>query len=101
MSNLFGALNATSTALRALQSAIDTTQNNVSNSQTPGYVKQTPTLDALSFNMRNGTNGGVEARTAQSSRDEFAESSVRRQLTLLGSSSQLATSLDPIEQIFN
>src|SRR5436309_2364361 len=101
MSNLFAALNAASSALRAFQSALDVTQNNVSNSQTPGYVKQAPSLDALSFDIRKGLSGGVESQSPQSSRDEYAESAVRRQVSLLGGSSQLATSLDPIELVFS
>jgi flagellar hook-associated protein 1 FlgK len=101
MSDLFAALNAASSALRAFQSALDVTQNNVSNSQTPGYVKQAPSLDALSFDLRNGLSGGVESGSPQSSRNEYAEAAVQQQVSLLGSSSQLATSLDPIEQVFN
>lgn len=101
MSDLFGVLSSAAGALKAFQSALDVTQNNVSNSQTPGYVKQTASLESLSFDLRGGLNGGVEAGAPQSSRNEYAEAAVRQQVTLLGSSSQLATSLDPIEQVFN
>src|SRR5579872_2153904 len=101
MSNLFAALNAASSALQAFQSALDVTQNNVSNAQTPGYAKQSPVLDALSFNLQAGLSGGVTAGSPQSSRNEYAESAVRQAVARLGSSSQLATRLDPIEQAFN
>ena len=81
-----------------MQTALDITQNNVSNSQTPGYVKQIPTFDALQFQPQNGLEGGVLAGAPQDSRNEYAEVAVRQQVSLLGSSQQLATSLDPIEQ---
>ena len=64
-------------------------------------MKQAPSLDALSFDIRKGLSGGVESQSPQSSRDEYAESGVRRQVSLLGGSSQLATSLDPIELVFS
>jgi len=101
MSDLFSALNSAAGALRAFQSALDVTQNNVSNSQTPGYVKQIATFDALNFQLQHGLGGGVQAGTPQDSRNEYAETAVRQQVSLLGASSQLATSLDPIEQIFS
>jgi len=101
MSDLFSALNSAAGALRAFQTALDVTQNNVSNSQTPGYVTQVPTFDALGFQPTKGLDGGVEGGTGQSTRNQYAELAVRQQVTLLGSSSQLATSLDPIEQVFS
>ena len=101
MSDLMSAMNSAAGALRAFQTALDVTQNNVSNSQTPGYVKQVPSFDALSFQPGQGLDGGVEAAPAQSARNEFAEVAVRQQVSLLGASSQLATSLDPIEQVFS
>lgn len=100
MSNLFSALSSAGGALQAFQNALDVTQNNVSNSQTAGYVKQIPEFDALSFNPAIGTNGGVQSAGPQDSRNQYAELAVQHQLSLLGSSSQLATSLDPIEQVF-
>jgi len=101
MSDLFGILTSSANALKAFQSALDVTQNNVSNSQTPGYVTQNAVLDSLSFNTASGLQGGVEAGTPQSSRNQYAEASVRQQVTLAGNSSQLTTSLQPIEQVFN
>ena len=101
MSDLYGILTSAAGSLKAFQSALDVTQNNVSNSQTPGYVTQTAVLDSLSFNTATGLQGGVEAGTPQSSRNQYAEAAVRQQVTLAGNSAQLATSLQPIEQIFN
>jgi flagellar hook-associated protein 1 FlgK len=101
MSDLFAALNSASGALRAIQTALDVTQNNVSNSQTPGYAKQVPSFDAVSFQPEHGLAGGVVAGPTQDTRSQFAEIAVRQQVSLLGASSQLATSLDPIEQVLS
>src|SRR5260370_1035059 len=101
MSDLLAAMNPAAGALRSFQTALDITQNNVSNSQTPGYVKQIPSFNALGFQPGHGLAGGVEAGTPQNSRNEYAEIAVRQQVSLLGASSQLATSLDPIEQVFS
>lgn len=100
MSQLFGVMNAAGSALKAFQDALDVTQNNVSNSQTPGYVTQIPQFDAVSFNLAQGTSGGVESAPPESMRSQYAESVVRQQATAQGGSSQLASSLDPIEQVF-
>src|ERR1700681_399137 len=101
MSDLFAALNTASGALQAFQTALDVTSNNVSNSQTAGYVKQIPTFDALQFQLEHGLTGGVQGGTPQDSRNQYAEIAVRQQVSLLGASSQLATSLNPIEQVFS
>jgi flagellar hook-associated protein 1 FlgK len=100
MSDLFAALSSAAGALRAFQNALDITGNNVANSQTAGYVKQVPQFDALTFDPSAGLNGGVQSAPTTDSRNQYAEVAVQHQTSLLGSSSQLATSLDPIEQVF-
>src|SRR5579884_3161226 len=101
MSDLFSALRSAGSALQAFQTALDVTQNNVGNSQTPGYVHQTAILDPLGFNPPAGLEGGVTSDRIQSSRNEFAETAVRNAQSLYGGSSQLASSLNPIESAFN
>ena len=54
MSNLLAALNVSTGALKAFDLALETIQNNVANSQTPGYAAQTQTLDSMTFDASNG-----------------------------------------------
>jgi flagellar hook-associated protein 1 len=100
MGNLFSALGSAGDALKAFQSALDVTQNNVTNANTPGYAKQVPGLDSLSFQPENGLLGGVKENT-QDTRNEFAETAVRQQTSLLGQFQQLQTSLAPLQNVFD
>lgn len=100
MGNLFSALGSAGDALKAFQSALDVTQNNVTNANSPGYAKQVPQLDSLSFQPENGLLGGV-AENTQDTRSEFAETAVRQQTSLLGQFQQLQTSLAPLQNVFD
>ena len=100
MGNLFSALGSAGDALKAFQTALDVTQNNVTNANTPGYAKQVPGLDSLSFQPQNGLLGGVKENT-QDTRNEFAETAVRQQTSLLGQFQQLQTSLAPLQNVFD
>jgi flagellar hook-associated protein 1 len=100
MGNLFSALGSAGDALKAFQTALDVTQNNVTNANTPGYAKQVPGLDSLSFQPANGLLGGVKENT-QDTRNEFAETAVRQQTSLLGQFQQLQTSLAPLQNVFD
>ena len=101
MSTLFSTLNLAGGALSALQNALDVSQNNVANASTPGYAKQTATLDALSFQLQAGLTGGVRAGAPRSSRNPLAEAAVQQQNSLLGSATQLQTSLESIQGVFD
>lgn len=98
MGNLFGALGVAGDALKAFQDALDVTQNNVTNANSPGYAKQVPVLDSLAFQPENGLLGGVQEQT-QSTRNEFAEAAVQQQTSLLGEFQQLQTSLAPLQNV--
>ncbi|HEX3878451.1 MAG TPA: flagellar hook-associated protein FlgK [Bryobacteraceae bacterium] len=100
MSNLLASLNVTAGALNAFDMALQTTQNNVANAQTPGYAKQTQTIDSVSFNLQQGSIGGVSAGASLSSRNEFAEQNVHNQNTELGSASQSVNSLTQLQNLF-
>jgi len=100
MGNLFSALGTAGGALKAFQSALDVTQNNVTNSNTPDYAKQIPILDSLSFQPQNGLMGGVTEHTADT-RNSFADTAVRQQTSLLGQFQQLQTSLAPLQNVFD
>jgi len=100
MGNLFSALGSAGEALKAFQSALDVTQNNVTNSNSPNYAKQVPILDSLSFQPQNGLLGGVTEQT-QDTRNAFADTAVRQQTSLLGEFQQLQTSLAPLQNVFD
>ena len=101
MSDLFSAMRAAGSALEAVQNALDISQNNVSNAQTPGYVRQSAVMKAMPLELNGGLSGGVLSAGPESSRSQFAEAAVRAQQSLHGNSSQLSSSLDPIEQVFS
>lgn len=88
-------------ALKAFDQALSVTQNNVVNASTPGFVKQTQQLEAQKFDPANGSAGGVRATDVTSARDEFADQSVRRQITLLGESTQQVGSLTNLQSNFD
>jgi flagellar hook-associated protein 1 len=100
MSNLLAALNVTAGALNAFDLALETTQNNVANAQTPGYAAQTQTLDSMSFNPGQGEVGGVSAGVIVSSRDDFAEQNVHNQNMALGAAAQSVNSLTELQNLF-
>ncbi len=100
MGNLFSALGTAGDALRAFQTALDVTQNNVTNSNTPDYAKQVPIFDSLSFQPQNGLLGGV-AEQSQDTRSALADSAVRQQTSLLGQYQQLQTSLSSLQSVFD
>lgn len=100
MSNLFASMGTAGNALKAFETALDITQNNVTNANSPGYAKQVPVLDSLQFQPERGLTGGVVART-QDTRSEFAEAAVRQQLSLVGQYQQLQTTLAPLQGVFD
>lgn len=84
MSNLLSALGSTGNALNAYQQAINVVQNNIANSNTPGYASQSINLEALPFELGGGLVGGVAAKGLISARDDSADAAVQQQLQLLG-----------------
>jgi flagellar hook-associated protein 1 len=101
MSGLFSAMNTSANALDVFQRALETIQNNVTNSSTPGYASQTLNLQALPFQPSAGLPGGLSAGQVQSARDEYAEQSVRQQFSALGTLEQTSQSLSSVELNFN
>src|SRR5271156_5755659 len=99
MGTLFSALNSAGTALDAFQQAVDVSQNNVTNANTAGYAKQVAQINALPFEPSNGLSGGVQEQT-QDTRNQYAETAVQQQQSLLGLYTQLQTSLAPLQNVF-
>ncbi|MGI8991242.1 MAG: flagellar hook-associated protein FlgK [Bryobacteraceae bacterium] len=101
MSSLFASLGSSSGALAAFERVLDVTQNNVSNASTPGYAAQRAVLQAQSFDPGQGLPGGVAAVEIASTRDQYAEQSVRGQVSSLGYAQQQTTSLTGIQSNFD
>jgi flagellar hook-associated protein 1 FlgK len=101
MSSLFAALSSSAGALSAYQTVLDAVQNNVTNASTPGYARQSVSLEARPFQPSLGLPGGVSAGDLQSARDAFAEQNVRQQFSSLGTLEQKAQSLSDLELNFN
>src|SRR5262245_31655649 len=99
--SLLSSLLSTAGALRSYDQVLETTQNNVANASTPGYVKQRQLLASLPFDTERGSGGGVVAAGIQSSRDEYAERAVRRQTVLLGRDQQNVASFSSLETVFD
>lgn len=101
MGSLFTTLLNTAGAIQVFTRSLNTIQNNVTNANTPGYAKQTQTLEAMHFDTSNGSGGGVAAGPILSSRSEYNEQVVRSQQELLGEWRQKASDLGSIEPFFS
>lgn len=100
MSGLLSALQSSAGSMQAFEQALETIGNNVSNSSTPGYADQTPTMEALLFNPNQGLPGGVTVGQVQSARDEFAEQNVRQNTSALGTLEATSQNLSSIQTTF-
>ena len=101
MSSLFTSLATAGTSLNSIQRALDVVQENINNASTPGYAKQTLSLVAGPFSVVGGLPGGLRYGDVISSRDQFADQGVRRQLSDVGYSGQQVYSMGTIESIFD
>lgn len=101
MSNLLTSLNNSTNALRVYADEFNTIQNNISNANTPGYVKQDLVLVSQPFNLANGLSGGVASAGQSSARSSYLEQSVRSQQELAGYAGQKAADLKQAELQFD
>src|ERR1700694_1425068 len=101
MGSLMTSLLNSANSMRAVEQALAVTENNVVNASTPGYAKQTSTFVASPFDMTVGLPGGVTFGLVQSSRNAFAEKSVRNHQTDLGFSNQKVADLNSLESYFS
>ena len=100
MGSLFSGLHIVANTLTAYQRALDVTNNNVSNANTPGYAKQTAQLAALDFDSSTAGGGGSHFAGTVDSRDEFAESNVWQAVSSESEAQQRASGYAGIEAIF-
>jgi flagellar hook-associated protein 1 FlgK len=101
MGNLLVSLFNSAKAMQVFDRQLAVIQNNVTNANTPGYVRQLQTIEAMPFEMESGQMGGVKAGPVLSSRSAYAEQSVRAQMSLLGQSEQKASDLAQVEPLFD
>ncbi|MGA2882391.1 MAG: flagellar hook-associated protein FlgK [Bryobacteraceae bacterium] len=101
MGNLTTSLINASNALQVYGSALDVTENNVTNANSPGYARQTATLEAQPFDLITGAPGGVMLGPTESSRNQFAEQSVRDQQTTSGYDQQKVSDLSTAQNYFS
>jgi flagellar hook-associated protein 1 FlgK len=99
--SLFASMNAARSALEAVERGLSATQNNVANASTPGFAKQRVAFEAMAFDGRGGLAGGVTTGGLESSRSEYADREVRRQLSLLGAAEGRAEHVSRIENAFD
>jgi len=101
MGGLLGSLNSSLQALQAFETALNVSQNNVSNSSTPGYSRQTVQLEAQPFDPSQGQDGGVQAGAVQSTDNSYADQAVRDQLSEQGNYNAQSSALGSIQSLFD
>jgi flagellar hook-associated protein 1 FlgK len=101
MSNLMASMATAGNALDVYQQALNVVQNNITNSSTPGYATQTLNMVAQPLDVASGLAGGVAAQGLESSRDEYAEEEVYRQLQSLGTYESQSSALSSIDNLFD
>jgi flagellar hook-associated protein 1 len=101
MGGIFSSLNGSLQALRAFESALAVSQNNVSNANTPGYARQIAVLDSQSFNLPEGRTGGVQFGGTRSTQNEYTNQAVRTQLSAQGYYSAQSGPLSSIQSLFD
>jgi flagellar hook-associated protein 1 FlgK len=99
--NLNTALINSANALQVYASALNVVENNVTNANTPGYANQLASLVALPFDLIDGSTGGVGLGVTQSTRNQFAEQSVRSQQTANAYDQQQVTDLSTAQNYFS
>ena len=97
MSSLNATLLGAANALQAFQYVLDATQNNIDNASTPGYAKQTVSLEADAFDPATGLAGGTSPAPVMDSRNLLAESDVWQQAGAQGDASAQSSALTTIQ----
>jgi flagellar hook-associated protein 1 FlgK len=101
MGNLLTSLLNSTGALQVYDRVFNVIQNNITNSNTPGYAKQDQALISMPFDPAQEVWGGVMAGPMLNSRSEYVEQDVRTQQTLLGSAQQRSSDLGQVEPLFD
>ncbi len=103
MSSLFGSLSIAMRSLLAQQGALDTTANNISNVNTPGYsrelpiLNEAPPLDIGQISIGNG----VEFEGVQSVRDNILELRIDQETQQQSQLNSYVNSMNQVQSLFN
>jgi flagellar hook-associated protein 1 FlgK len=103
MSSLFGALSIAVRSLYAQEGAIDTTANNISNANTPGYsrelpvLSEAPPLDTGQISIGNG----VDFEGVQSVRDNILELRIDQETQQQNQLQSYLSSMNQVQSLFN
>jgi flagellar hook-associated protein 1 FlgK len=95
VSSLFGLIGTMGSALAAQQAGLDITGQNVSNVNTPGYVRQSVVLQAVPTS--SATDGGVNVASVQRAFNSFTYGQVLVQHGLQGSANARSQALTEAE----
>jgi flagellar hook-associated protein 1 FlgK len=89
-------------SLDAATGAIQVTNNNIANANTPGYVRQVPVFQEAKPGEDNGlsTGSGVVLEGYQSVRDELIQSQIQQETSAQGSANAEQSSLQQIQSTF-
>ena len=103
MSSLFASLGIAREAILAQQFALDVTQNNIANVNTPGYSRQRVTMVPGDpwMQVEYQLGAGVRIASIESYRSRFLDHRVNDELQLQGEFSSSSTTLQQVEAIFN
>lgn len=93
-------LNIARTALFAQRGALEVIGHNVANVETPGYVRQRPTLATIPGAVTGQPGGGVELVEIRLLRDELLATQLRHESGWLGQDRALRGALLQVEQVF-
>lgn len=103
MSSLFAGLHIGERALQAQQLALETTQRNITNANTPYYSRQRVNFipgDPVGFGAI-APGGGVVAVSVDAFRDRFIDYRVTQELQPKGENDALLSALDQVEALLN
>ena len=101
MPGLFTTLASSANSLGVYDKVLSAISDNINNSTTPGYAKQRISTLPQPFDPASGLAGGIMAGQLENSRDEYAESAVRRNLFAFGDAEQTASTLTSVEPLFD
>ncbi len=93
-------LNIARTGLFAHRGALEIVGHNTANVETPGYVRQRPTLVTIPGAVTGEAGGGVELTEIRLLRDELLATQLRHESGNLGQDRALRGALLQVEQIF-
>jgi flagellar hook-associated protein 1 FlgK len=101
MGNLLNTLHSVADSMIAYQKALQVTGNNVTNANTPGYVRQRLNIESRPLEIQIGLTGGVMANSLISSRRAYLERAVHEEAQREGRHSQFAFSVEQVEPVFD